>query len=120
MVLVEWVWELEIVRVMVKGCVRGNSGEGRILTGMVACQAHSQGRQNLTPLDSQCVALFHPETGQQQLLTCHSRAVLIPNKSGIRDGNFKDSFGLFAAKLGRRMEGELPEGVSNLCRFDGV
>ena len=66
---VEWVWVLGIVRVTVKGCVHGNSVEARILAGMVTCQAHSQGRQNLTPLDSQHIALLHPETGLQQLLT---------------------------------------------------
>ena len=58
---VEWVWALGIVGVVVKGCVRGNSVEAHILMGMVACQARSQGRRNLTPLDVQCVALLHPE-----------------------------------------------------------
>ena len=66
---VEWVWALEIVRVVVKGYVRGNSVEARILAGMVAYQACSQGHWNLTPLDSQRVALVHPEMGLQQLLT---------------------------------------------------
>ena len=65
---VEWVQALGIVGVAVKGCVRGSSDKVRILTGMVTCQAHSQGRRNLTPLDSQCIALVHPETGLQQLL----------------------------------------------------
>ena len=59
---VEWVRVLGIVGVAVKGCVHGNSVEVRILADMVACQAHSQGRQNLTPLDLQHVALFHPES----------------------------------------------------------
>ena len=66
---VEWVQALGIVRVAVKGCVRGSSVEARILVGMVACQARSQGRWNLTPLDSQQVVLVHPEMGLQQLLT---------------------------------------------------
>ena len=66
--LVEWVWVLGIVGVSVKGCVHGSSAKGRIPTGMVAYQARSLGRWNLTPLGSQCVALVHPETGQHQLL----------------------------------------------------
>ena len=49
---VEWVWALGIVGVAVKGYVRGNSVEARILVGMVTCQARSQGRRNLTPLDA--------------------------------------------------------------------
>ena len=53
-------------------------------------------------------------------LRCHSRAVLIPSESGIGDGNFKDSFGLFSAELGWRMQDEPPEGVSDLRGFDGV
>ena len=64
---VEWVWVLGIVGVVVKGCVRGNSVEAHILVDMVACQARSQGRRNLTPLDLQHVVLVHPETGLQQL-----------------------------------------------------
>ena len=62
---VEWVWALGIVGVMVKECVHGSNVEARILAGMVACQARSQGRQNLTPLDLQRIALVHPETGLQ-------------------------------------------------------
>ena len=62
---VEWVRALGIVGVAVKGCVRGNSVEAHILVGMVAYQAGSQGRQNLTPLQAQGVALFHPETSLQ-------------------------------------------------------
>ena len=50
MAWVEWVWALGIVGVVVKVYVRGNSVEARILVGMVACQARSQGRRNLTPL----------------------------------------------------------------------
>ena len=69
MARVEWVRVLGIVGVMVKGCVHDNSVEARILTGMVACQACSQGHRNLTPLNSQRVVLIHPETGLQQLLT---------------------------------------------------
>ena len=65
----EWVREQGIVGVVVKGCVCGNSVEARILAGMVAYQACSQGHWNLTPLDSQRVALVHPEMGLQQLLT---------------------------------------------------
>ena len=65
---VEWVWALGIVGVAVKGYVHGNSVEARILTGMVTCQAGSQGRRNLTPLQAQGVALFHPEPSLQQLL----------------------------------------------------
>ena len=65
----EWVRELGIVGVAVKGCVHGNSVEACTLAGMVACQACSQGCRNLTPLDSQRIALVHPETGLQQLLT---------------------------------------------------
>ena len=65
---VEWVWALVIVGVVVKGYVRGNSGEARILAGMVACQARSQGRRNLTPLQAQGVALLHAQTCLQQLL----------------------------------------------------
>ena len=65
---VEWVRALGIVRVAVKGYVRGNNVEVRILAGMVACQAGSQGRRNLTPLQAQGVVLLHPETGLQQLL----------------------------------------------------
>ena len=64
---VEWVWALGIIGVAVKGCVHGSSAEAHILTGMVACQAGSQGRRNLTPLQVQGVALFHPEPGLQQL-----------------------------------------------------
>ena len=64
----EWVWALGIVRVVVKGCVHGSSAEARILTGMVACQAGSQGRRNLSLLQAQGVALYHPETSLQQLL----------------------------------------------------
>ena len=37
----EWVRALGIVGVAVKECVCGNSAEGRILAGMVACQARS-------------------------------------------------------------------------------
>ena len=62
---VEWVQALGIVGVAVKGCVHGSSDEGHILVGMVAYQAHSQGCQNLTPLDSQSVVLLHPEMGPQ-------------------------------------------------------
>ena len=62
---VEWVQVLGIVGVAVKGYVHDSSAEARILAGMVACQAHSQGRQNLTPLDPQCVALLHAQTGLQ-------------------------------------------------------
>ena len=65
---VEWVQGLGIVGVAVKVCVHGSSVEDRILVGMVAYQARSQGRRNLTPLGSQCVALVHPETSLQQLL----------------------------------------------------
>ena len=65
---VEWVRALGIVRVAVKGCVRGSNVKACILAGMVTCQARSQGRWNLTPLDLQRVALVHPETGLQQLL----------------------------------------------------
>ena len=68
MARVEWVWALGIVGVSVKGCVHGNSVTGRILAGMVAYQACSQGHWNLTLLDLQCVVLVHPEMGQQQLL----------------------------------------------------
>ena len=50
-----------IVRVTVKGYVRGNSVEAHILAGMVACQAGSQGRRNLTSLQAQGIALLHPE-----------------------------------------------------------
>ena len=60
---VEWVRALGIVGVAVKGYVRGNSVEVRILSGMVTCQARSQGRRNLTPLQAQGIALFHPEAG---------------------------------------------------------
>ena len=74
----EWVWELGIVGVVVKGCVRGNSVEACTLAGMVACQARSQGCQNLTPLDSQCIALVHPETGLQQLLVMPLASCLHP------------------------------------------
>ena len=74
----EWVRELGIVGVVVKGCVRGNSVEARTLTGMVACQARSQGCWNLTPLDSQCIALVHPETGLQQLLAMPLASCLHP------------------------------------------
>ena len=59
---VEWVRVLGIVGVTVKGYVRGNSVEACILVGMVAYQAGSQGRQNLTPLQAQCIVLFHPES----------------------------------------------------------
>ena len=62
---VEWVRALGIIGVSVKGCVHGNSAEVRILAGMVTCQARSQGRRNLTPLQAQGVALLHPETGLQ-------------------------------------------------------
>ena len=62
---VEWVRVLGIVRIAVKGYVRGNSVGGHILAGMVTCQAHSQGHRNLTPLQVQGVALLHPETGLQ-------------------------------------------------------
>ena len=65
---VEWVRALGIVGISVKECVHGSSAVGHILMGMVACQAHSQGHWNLTPLDPQHVALIHPEMGQQQLL----------------------------------------------------
>ena len=65
---VEWVRALGIVGVAVKGCVRGNIQGAHILTDMVACQARSQGRWNLTPLDAQCVALLHPEPSLKQLL----------------------------------------------------
>ena len=65
---VEWVWVLGIVRVAVKGYVRGNSAAVHILAGMVAYQAGSQGRRNLTPLQAQGVALLHPEAGLYQLL----------------------------------------------------
>ena len=65
---VEWVQALGIVGVAVKGYVHGSSVEARILAGMVACQARSQGRWNLTPLHLQRVALVHPEMGLQQLL----------------------------------------------------
>ena len=58
---VEWVRALRIVGVAVKGYVRDSSVEARILAGMVTCQAGSQGRRNLTPLQVQGVALFHPE-----------------------------------------------------------
>ena len=58
---VEWVWALGIVGVAVKGYVRGNSVEARILSDMVAYQAGSQGCWNLTPLQAQGVALVHPE-----------------------------------------------------------
>ena len=68
MARVEWVWAMGIVGVMVKVYVHGNSVEAHILVGMVACQARSQGCRNLTPLDSQHVALVHPEMGLQQLL----------------------------------------------------
>ena len=60
---VEWVRALGIVGVTVKGYVHGSSAEVRILVGMVACQARSQGRRNLTPLQAQGVALLHPEPG---------------------------------------------------------
>ena len=59
---VEWVWALGIVGVAVKGYVHDSSAKVCILMGMVACQARSQGRQNLTPLDTQRVALLHPKT----------------------------------------------------------
>ena len=65
---VEWVRAMGIIGVVVKVYVCGNSVEACILVGMVACQACSQGRRNLTPLGSQRVALVHPETGLQQLL----------------------------------------------------
>ena len=65
---VEWVRALGIVGVSVKGYVRGNSVEAHILVGMVTCQARSQGHRNLTPLQAQGVALFHPEPGLEQLL----------------------------------------------------
>ena len=57
---VEWVQELGIVRVAVKGCVHGNSVTARILVDMVAYQAHSQGRRcnghyNRTPDLGKCV-----------------------------------------------------------------
>ena len=68
MAVVEWVREMGIVGVAVKVCVHGSNAEVRIPAGMVACQVHSQGRRNLTPLDSQHVVLVHPETGLQQLL----------------------------------------------------
>ena len=64
---VEWVRVLGIVGVTVKGYVRGNSVEACILVGMVAYQAGSQGRQNLTPLQAQGVPLLHAQTGLQQL-----------------------------------------------------
>ena len=56
---VEWVRALGIVGITVQGYVRGNSVEARILAGMVAYQARSQGRQNLTPLQVQGIALLH-------------------------------------------------------------
>ena len=59
---VEWVRALGIVGVTVKGYVRDSSVEAHILAGMVACQAGSQGHRNLTPLQAQGVALFHPES----------------------------------------------------------
>ena len=59
---VEWVRALGIVGVTVKECVRDSSVADHILVGMVACQACSQGRRNLTPLQAQGVALFHPES----------------------------------------------------------
>ena len=62
---VEWVWALGIVGVTVKGCVHGNIRAVCTLGDMVACQAGSQGRRNLTPLQVQGVALFHPESGLQ-------------------------------------------------------
>ena len=65
---VEWVRALGIIGVAVKGYVRGNILEAHILAGMVACQARSQGRRNLTPLDAQCVALLHSEPSLKQLL----------------------------------------------------
>ena len=58
---VEWVWALGIVGVTVKGCVHGNIRAVCTLGDMVACQACSQGRRNLTPLDAQSVALLDPE-----------------------------------------------------------
>ena len=63
---VEWVRALGIVGVAVKGYVRGNSVEARILVGMVTCQARSQGRRNLTPLQAQGVALFVAQHKAQQ------------------------------------------------------
>ena len=60
---VEWVQALGIVGVAVTGCVHDSSAKARILAGMVACQAGSQGRRNLTPLQAQGIALFHPEPG---------------------------------------------------------
>ena len=68
MARVEWVWALGIFRVVVTGCVHGSNALDRILTGMVACQAGSQGCWNLTSLQAQGIALFHPEMGPQQLL----------------------------------------------------
>ena len=56
---VEWVRALGFVGVTVKGYAHDNSVVARILAGMVACQARSQGRRNLTPLDPQCVVLLH-------------------------------------------------------------
>ena len=78
MARVEWVWALGIVGVAVKECVRGSSGEGRILADMVTCQACSQSRWNLTLLHSQRVALVHPEMGQQQLFTMPLTSCLHP------------------------------------------
>ena len=68
MARVEWVRVLGIVGVTVKVYVCGSSAEVRILSGMVAYQAHSQGRRNLTPLRLQRIAMVHPEMGLQQLL----------------------------------------------------
>ena len=78
----EWVWELGIVGVAVKGCVCGNSVKAHTLAGMVACQARSQGHWNLTPLDLQRVALVHPETGLQQLLMMPLVSHLHPQRLG--------------------------------------
>ena len=64
---VEWVWVLGIIGVTVTGCVHGSNALDRILSGMVTYQAGSQGHQNLTPLQAQGIALFHPEMGPQQL-----------------------------------------------------
>ena len=79
---VEWVQALGIVGVTVKGYVCGSSEEVRILMGMVAYQACSQGRQNMTPLDSQCIVLVHPEMGLQQLLAMPLVSHLHPQRLG--------------------------------------
>ena len=78
----EWVQELGIVGVTVRGCVCGNSVAVRILTDMVAYQVCSQGRRNLTLLDLKCIALLHPEMGLQQLLVMPLTSCPHPQRLG--------------------------------------